>query len=846
MQGYCEKYIHIKGANENNLKNISLKIPRNKITAVVGVSGSGKSSLIIDVLQKESMRQLFDTMGNQRQIKKPMVESIDGLSPVIYIDQHITNRNPRSSVGTVTELLKYIRLLYAQVGIRECCTCGHKILPLISTYEIEDDGSDSSNNIHDIATDKCPSCGNGIKKYRMADFSYNNPNGACPKCHGIGQIYSINRPVTIDEELSIYEGAFKSWGKNEIKVYVPIILAASKYYGFEFDPNEKIKNIKPETKSFVYYGNDDKRFKEYYPDVKRLDDKRLLFGGFINEMESTYEKMLDNEGWTERFGKFFTRIECSECNGTRLSRELENVKVNNRSINKIMEYTLEDIKLWILSYKKDCKDRIEGKFVSEVIDIMLKKLNELIGLGIGYLSLSRSIISLSYGEHQRLRLANLLGSNLTEMIYIFDEPTIGLHPSDNDKIMNAINILKNNGNTVIIIEHDYDLIRKADYIVEIGPEAGTNGGELLFEGSMSELMKSDKSIIKNYLIHRPTISRKESITRNTIEILNATKHNLKGIDAHIAMNKINVVTGVSGSGKSSLIFDVLVEAFKNYFKSGIRDNVIKDYDKVDNLICMSQKPISKGSRSNIATYTEMYTHIRMLFEKQPKAKVLRLDKKDFSFNVKGGRCEHCEGNGIVELNMVLMPTMEVQCPVCKGKRFKKEVLEVKYKDKNITEILNTTCAEALSIFQDVPKIYKILRVINDIGLGYLSIGHKLNQLSGGECQRMRLVKELSKTTQGRVLYVFDEPTSGLHPQDIEKLFAIMKRLVSHGHTLIVIEHNLQLIIEANHIIDLGKGGGAEGGELVYEGDMKGILENSDSLTGRCLNEYLESNFYDCL
>lgn len=842
MSEKMQKYITIKGAKENNLKNISLEIPRNKITAVVGVSGSGKSSLIIDILQKESMRQLFDTMGAPNQVKKPKVDSIEGLSPVIYIDQHITNRNPRSTVGTATDILKLIRLLFAQAGVRECSHCGNKIPPLISEYENDFEWSDDVNNPTEVIRDKCPVCGHEIRKFRMSDFSYNNPNGACPKCHGIGQIYSVNRNVTIDEGLSVYDGAFKSWGKSEIKAYIPIVLAASKYYGFEFDPNEKIENLSPQAKAFLYYGNRDLRFTKYYPNVARPNEKKFLFMGFINDMEITYEKLLDNEGWTERFGRFMTRVECSECNGSRMSKDLEMVKVNGVSINQLMLYSLEEIRNWILGYKEYSKNRIEYKLVGEVVESIIGRLNELIGLGLGYLSLSRSIISLSFGEHQRLRVANILGSNLTEMIYIFDEPTIGLHPADNDMIINAINVLKNKGNTIIIIEHDTDLIRKADYIVEIGPEAGTNGGDLLFAGSMDEFLKSENSIMKNYLLKKYNPLKEIDCTQgDCIKIRNARKHNLKSISVNIALNKINVVTGVSGSGKSSLIFDVLVEALENYYKKGVRDENIEGYEKNDNVICMSGKPISKGARSNIATYTDIYTDIRKLFEKQPKAIKLGLDKRDFSFNVRGGRCEHCEGQGTVELNMVLMPTMEVQCPVCKGKRFNKNVLEVKYKDRNITDILNITCDDALPLFCDVPGIYRVLKAMSDIGLGYLTIGHQLNQLSGGECQRIRLVRELSQNKKGKNLYVFDEPTTGLHPRDIEKLVLIMKRLQQSGHTLVVIEHNLDLILEADHIIDLGTGGGAEGGRLVYQGSVGGLLMKPESRTGSCIKEYISQN-----
>ena len=854
------KVISIKGAKENNLKNISLEIPRNKITAVVGVSGSGKSSLIIDVLQKESMRQLFDTMGGPNQVKKPLVDSIEGLSPVVYIDQHITNRNPRSTVGTATDLLRVIRLLFAQAGVRECGHCRTAIPPLLAEYESGFELADDVNDPSEVLRDRCPVCGQEVRKFRMSDFSYNNPGGACPKCHGIGQIYSVNESVTVDEDLSVYDGAFKSWGKNEIKVYVPIVLAAGSYYGFTFDPKEKIRNLSPQAKAFLYYGNDDPRFTKYYPHTARPKEKQYLFMGFINDMESKYERLLDNEDWTERFGRFMTRVECPACNGSRLSKDLETVKVNGVSINELMLYPLSEVRNWILGYKAYCENRMEYPLLGEVVETIKGKLDELIGLGLGYLSLSRSVVSLSFGEHQRLRVANILGSNLTEMIYIFDEPTIGLHPADNDRIMDAITALKKRGNTVILIEHDVDLIRKADYIVEIGPDAGTNGGRLLFAGTVDALLKAEHSIMKNYLLKKydpkycdpmkdpmkDTDLSQGDGTKNClnscIKIKNARKHNLKDISVHIALHKINVITGVSGSGKSTLVFDVLVEALENYYKKGVRDENLEGYEEIDNVICMSQKPISRGARSNIATYTDIYTDIRKLFEKQPKAQALGLDKKDFSFNVRGGRCERCEGQGTVALNMVLMPTMEVQCPVCKGKRFNKNVLEVKYRDRSITDILHTTCDDALPLFRDVPGVYRVLRAMSAIGLGYLDIGHPLHQLSGGECQRIRLVRELSRGKKGRNLYVFDEPTTGLHPRDTEKLVAVMKDLKQKGHTLAVIEHNIDLMLEADHIIDLGTGGGAEGGALVYQGSVGGLLMEPASRTGRCIREYISALF----
>lgn len=839
-----DRYIEIKGAAENNLQNINLKIPRNQITAVVGVSGSGKSTLIIDTLQKESLRQFFDTMSNQEQVKKPKVDTISGLSPAVFINQSITNRNPRSTVGTVSGILKKLRFLYSQAGVRECPSCGYKIQPIFAQFDSEEWANDDETGENtESEPGQCPNCHGAVKMLRMSDLSYNSISGACPRCHGIGEVYHVDREFTIDENLSIYEGAFKSWGKSEYKAYIPVIANAGRYYGFDFDPHAKIRDYSREAKAFVYYGNDDERFKQYYPNVERPLAKDTLFRGFINDSESRYERELDNRKWTERFGKFMKKTVCDVCNGSRLSPEIAEITIMNTTLNQLMTDSVSKIYQWITDYEIYIQDRAEGSFIMEIVQAIRNRLKEMIHLGLGYLSLSRSIISLSFGEHQRIRLANLLGSSLTGMIYIFDEPTIGLHPSDNDKIIHTLKTLKEQGNTIILIEHDPDLIRTADYIVEIGPGGGTNGGRLVFAGTFGELKNHETSVIRKYLTTGPDIPKAKGVApTHKLQIVNAKLHNLKNIHVDIMLNQMNVVTGVSGSGKSSLIIDLLAGSYEEYCKSGHLNPDIIGIENISNVVCITQKPLSKGSRSNIATYTDIYSDLRALYARQEKALELKLDKSAFSTNREGGRCEYCQGQGVVDFNMVLMPTMVIKCPKCKGKRFKRHVLEVKYKGKSISDILNTTCTDALELFRDVPGIAGTLRAMDEIGVGYLTLGHQLNQLSGGECQRIRLVKELVQNTKGKNLYIFDEPTTGLHPQDIEKLYSIMQGLIMKNHTLIVIEHNIDMILKANHIIDLGVGSGEDGGNLIYQGNLAGLLACEDSVTGKYINQYLKPHF----
>lgn len=809
------QYIKIRGADENNLKHIDVDIPRNAITVVTGVSGSGKSSLIIDTLQQESMRQLFDTMGNTDHLRKPSVRSIQNLSPSICVDQHITNKNPRSTVGTASEVLKYLRWLYANAGTRVCQSCGHEHAAATLSQK----------------TDLCEKCGKSLPSFRMSDFSFNSPRGACPVCHGLGMIYQVNENLVIDETRSILDGAVKTWGKNEIKHSIPLIQAAARHYGFAFDPAWPVADYPPETKAFFYYGYHDEKFTQYFPH-KRPPRIYKAFHGFVTDMQQYYQSLLDNEEALEKLKPYMIQAECPVCHGTRFSKELDCVLLAETPISGLMNHPLHWVREWIDCYYDSIALPLERSIVQETIEIIRAKLDSMIALGLDYLTLSRSIVTLSHGESQRLRLAQLLTSNLTEMIYILDEPTIGLHPPDINRIITAVRKLKEAGNTVIIVEHDLDMIRQADYIVEIGPEAGKGGGQLLFQGTIDELAGAEKSVIAPYLSQKRQLPKTKQKQTESISVVHAHKHNILDLSAHIKLNCLNVVTGVSGSGKSTLVFDILLPALE------ARDSrILRGLEQISSISYLSQKVTTKSARSNVATYTKIYTAIRELFGNLPETKQLHLDKGDFSFNVKGGRCEQCEGTGITEINMVLMPTIRVTCPVCQGKRFQEKVLQVKYKGHTISDILYMSCQEAAELF-DTPRIKRVLDVINQIGLGYLTLGHPLNQLSGGELQRLKLVKELSQNSKEHTLYIFDEPTTGLHPRDVERLMTIFRKLLDQGHTLLVIEHDPDIMLQADHIIDLGPGAGERGGKLLYEGDVAGLLQNGYSITGKYLKQYI--------
>lgn len=826
------EFIKIKGAYEHNLKNIDIDIPRNKITVVAGVSGSGKSSLILNTLKTESLRQLFDIMGNQEQLRKPKVESITGLSPAVSIDQYITNRNPRSTVGTYTDVFKYIRWLYSQVGQIKCenCSCLSKHYST-SIYSDEND-----ENAYKLNPNVCANCNCELKRYRMSDFSFNTPNGACKKCHGLGITYTANMQTVIDENLSIQEGAIKYWGKNETKYCLSAMESAGRYYGFKFYKDEKIKDYDEDTKAFLYYGYFDRRFVKFFSDKKPPERRESGFNGFVTDLVHIYENSPNPEE-NENLS-YIISDECGECQGSRLSNELWAVTVNGVTINEINKYPLDKLNSWLSDYKSAIINTQEAVVVSEIFDILMNKVNSLIFLGLEYLSLNRSVITLSFGEKQRIRIANLLGSSLTGMIYIFDEPTIGLHSNDTHIIMTAMKMIKEQGNTVIIIEHDTEIIQQADYIVEIGPGAGSKGGELLFAGSFDQFEQSNQSIIKDYLIPQtPDKINEKTSHGKSIKLNKAEKHNLKNIDVEIKLNKKNIITGVSGSGKSTLIFDELLNRMENPEKFPPEKRII-GAENFGNIYCMSQKAINKSYRSNLATYTGIFSEIRKIFEMQPESKTIGLGKNHFSFNVKGGRCENCAGIGTVEVNMVLMPPLEIKCPECRGKRFMEDVLKVKYKGFDISEILNMTCEDAYDLFEN-KMIKSVLNIICEIGLGYLTLGQNLKQLSGGESQRLKMIKELSSNKKGNSLFIFDEPTTGLHPKDITNMNIIIDKLVSLGHTIIIIEHNLDMILTGDHIIDIGLGGGGiKGGNLIYQGNLKGLIENPISLTGKSLRNYL--------
>ncbi len=814
--------IKIKGAKENNLKNIDIEIPKYKLVALTGVSGSGKSSLAIEILQKECSRQYMESMGLVTDgLNKPKVDSIVGLSPAIAIRQRVLSNNPRSTVGTYTEILTYLRLLFSKLGTRKCPHCNHLISPVFDD-ETELDQKDV----------KCFNCGKNLKHLKMGDFSFNKPEGACTKCSGIGVVKSIDFSKLIDENLTIKEGAIKIWGNNTFwEHYSEVHKNCGKHYGFDFNVNKPIKDYNELERLVLLDGVDSDEFKKLFPNIKK--PKRVMDGyveglrTFVNKkvIESSTKKVANPV-----IAKAIVNNDCDECNGTRLGFIGRTTILLDRTIIEVSDYTIDELIKYVISVENSLTN---GALLiaKVVINDIKKRCNSIINIGLNYLSISRSISSLSGGESQRLKLTNIMDSGLTGVLYILDEPTTGLHPRDSELLLNSIKRLRDLGNTIIIIEHDMDFIKKCDYVIDFGPLAGTLGGEVVAKGKPSDIPSFDKSLTGKYISKLKKEIYKTNINiNNVIEITGAHEHNLKNVNVIIPCNNIVTFTGVSGSGKSSLVFDVL-EKFYRTKKAKVSE--IKGLNNISNMVVIDQKAIGKMSRSNVATYTDVYTLIRDMFASLPEARMLKFEATDFSFNVKGGRCEKCQGLGLIPLNMQFLDDLEVVCPVCKGKRFKKEILNIKYNGKSISDILDTTIDD-LTLFFKNKEIKNKLNTISEVGLGYLKLGQSTSTLSGGECQRLKLSKELTKSSNGHTLYLFDEPTTGLHPSDIDKLIILFKKLISKNNSVITVEHSLEVIRESDYIIDLGPKGGINGGNIIAIGTPFEIKENFNSSIGEFL------------
>jgi len=838
--------ILIRGARLHNLKNLDLDLPKNKLIVFSGLSGSGKSTLVFDILHKEGQRQYLESLGMVSHQSKPPVDRIEGLSPSISIGQEITNHSPRSTVGTATEVFTYLRVLFARLGRRPCPHCGKPVepsfLPGAVEWNDEAGGEDASD---------CPHCGKPVAGISMANFSFNKPDGACGTCTGLGVVAAADLSKLIDEKKTIAEGAITGWEEWYVTHYSKKLRAAAKYYGFALDLDEPIRKWKAEARDLLFFGTEDQRFRRHYPDTKPAKtNAQGQYEGVATNLLRRHAAHIQDEAYREKVEKFLVRQICPDCGGSRLKPESRTVRIEGKTIIEAARMPISELSGWL--------DSLSGKIPPEAGPVLTPVVNELrervrrvVDVGVGYLTLERSSPSVSAGEAQRLRLAALLGSGLTGVLYVLDEPTIGLHQRDTGRLIGVLRKLRDLGNTVLVIEHDLQMIREADHVVEIGPGAGMHGGRVVASGTPAALAEAD-TVTGRYLsgkISMPGHPRRAP-NGKALLIRGAREHNLKNITVSLPIGLFVAVTGPSGSGKSSLMFDILDRAARRKFFGsdecvGAHDS-IDGWEHLDRIITVDQSAIGRSTRSNAATYTDTFTPIREVFAAQPEARRQKFSPRHFSFNVPGGRCERCEGAGILLVPMQLLPPAEVRCPVCHGKRFMPEVLAVRYNGFNVSDILSMTIEEVGEVFREIPEAASRLALMMEVGLGYLPLGQSASTLSGGEAQRIKLAKELGKRAGGRTLYLLDEPTTGLHAADTAKLISLLQRLVDAGNSVVVIEHNLDLVRCADWVIDLGPdpslslrfevgtGGGESGGYLVAEGTPEQIAAAENSVTGKCL------------
>ncbi len=938
------RYIRIRGANEHNLKNVDLDIPRDKLVVLTGLSGSGKSSLAFDTIYAEGQRRYMESLSSYArqflgQMEKPDVESIEGLSPAISIDQKSTNRNPRSTVGTVTEIYDYFRLLYARIGIPHCPKCGREIrrqtvdqmvdqimalpertkiqllAPVVrgrkgrheklldrakksgyvrvridgNLYELSEEIKLDKNIKHNIEivvdrlvvksgiekrlTDSvenvlhlaeglmmvdiidgetmnfsqsfsCPDCGISIDEIEPRSFSFNNPFGACPECFGLGYKMEFEEDLMIpDKRLSIAEGAITVLGWQSCtdkKSFTYAILdALSKEYKFSLDT--PFEEYPKKIHDILIHGTDGKEVKVYYKGQRGEGVYDVAFEGLLRNVERRYRET-GSQTMKAEYEEFMRITPCSACKGQRLKPEALAVTVGGCNIAELTDLSIEKLHQFLETLELDKQQMLIG---GQILKEIRARIRFLLDVGLDYLTLGRATGSLSGGEAQRIRLATQIGSGLVGVAYILDEPSIGLHQRDNDKLLNTLKHLRDLGNSVLVVEHDEDTMREADYIVDIGPGAGEHGGKVVAEGTAEEIMANADSITGAYLsgkkkIPVPEVREKPS---GWLKITDAEENNLKGIDVEIPLGIMTCVTGVSGSGKSSLVNEILYKRLARDLNRartipGKHKN-IEGLEQLDKVIAIDQSPIGRTPRSNPATYTGVFDLIRDLFASTADAKARGYKKGRFSFNVKGGRCEACSGDGILKIEMHFLPDVYVPCEVCHGKRYNRETLEVKYKGKSIYDVLNMTVEEALHFFENVPSIRRKMETLYDVGLSYIRLGQPSTQLSGGEAQRIKLATELSKRSTGKTIYILDEPTTGLHFADVHKLTEILRRLSADGNTVLVIEHNLDVIKTADYIIDMGPEGGDKGGTVIAQGTPEQVADNPVSYTGRYIRQVLD-------
>lgn len=840
--------ITIQNARLHNLKNITLSLPKEKFIVFTGLSGSGKSTMAFDILHKESLRNYLESLGMVTfALSKPPIDGITGLSPSISIDQHLTNHSPRSTVGTSTEVYTYLRVLFARLGQRVCPGCGREVPPSFSS---EPEGWEEDSDLDISSSDPvyfsaCPHCGAGVPELGMANFSFNKPSGACPTCTGLGKVQQVNVERLIDPQKSILENAVAGWESNMIRYYSQILQAAARHYGFTFDPALPVNQYSPVQRDLLVYGVDDPHFTRHFPGAAApVNVSQGHFEGAATALLRRYAEHIQNEVYLQKLDAFLTIQICPDCLGTRLRPESRAVTVRGQTIIEASRLQLDILDTWLKTLP-EALNSIEMSIAGPILADLDARIRHLVEVGLGYLTLERTSPSLSVGEAQRLRLAALLGSGLTGVLYILDEPTIGLHQRDTQRLITVLRRLRDLGNTVLVIEHDLELIRAADYVVDFGPGAGRSGGEIVAVGKPDEIIHLGGSLTADYLAGRRTIPvpLRRAPDGKSILIRGAREHNLRDITVRIPLGLWVAVSGVSGSGKSTLMLDIFDRAARQHFYGAIdvpgTHTVIDGWENLDRIITVDQDPIGRIPRSNAATYSDAFTPIRETFAATSEARQRRLTARHFSFNVPGGRCERCEGAGVITVKMHFLPDVEVRCPACHGRRFTEDTLAARYRGYDIAQVLEMTVDEALALFKDVPKAASRLRVMADVGLGYLQLGQPATTLSGGEAQRVKLAKELGRRATGRTLYLLDEPTTGLHVADTAFLIAVLRRLVEAGNTVVTIEHNLEVIKSADWVIDLGPEGGAAGGELIAEGTPEDIAAVARSHTGQFLRSVLD-------
>ncbi|QPJ65548.1 MAG: excinuclease ABC subunit UvrA [Candidatus Nitrohelix vancouverensis] len=934
----------IKGAREHNLKNITLELPRNQLVVITGLSGSGKSSLAFDTIYAEGQRRYVESLSAYARqflelMEKPDVDSIEGLSPAISIEQKTSSRNPRSTVGTVTEVYDYMRLLFARIGRVYCYGCGRQIAsqtaqqivdqvtqiptgtkimilaPLVSnrkgefkrelaeiqkkgfvraridgevrsldeditlnkkfkhTLEIVIDrlvvkdtlgrrladsietalehgersaiicklGADgSSEDLLFSEKFACNYCGISYPELEPRLFSFNNPNGACPQCEGLGTKMVIDPDLVVpDPSLSIRDGAFKPWEKKNSVYFHQMLETLSEHFKFKLGtPYEKLPEKIQQT---LLYGSGDEEIQYYYEKNNRRHFYAGTFDGVIPELERRYRET-DSASAREEIARYMRTLDCALCEGTRLTKAGISVKVGDKNIIDLTELAIDHLLDFFNQLKLTSQEHLIARRIVKEIKERLGFLNN---VGLDYLSLNRTSSTLSGGESQRIRLATQIGSSLMGVLYVLDEPSIGLHQRDNDRLLKTLFRLRDLGNTVIVVEHDDATIRSADHVVDLGPGAGVHGGEIIFSGTPAKLLKNKKSLTGQFLSGKkqvPVPAQRRKGIGKSLKIIGAQQNNLKNVTAEFPLGCMICVTGVSGSGKSTLVIDILYKALAKHFWRSVdkpgKFDTIEGIQYIDKVIDIDQSPIGRTPRSNPATYTGIFTFIRDLFSETPESRVRGYKPGRFSFNVRGGRCETCQGDGVIKVEMHFLPDVFVTCEACQGKRFNRETLEVTYKGKNIADVLAMTVEEARVFFQNIPSLRSRLQTIADVGLDYIHLGQAATTLSGGEAQRVKLSKELSKRAAGQTLYILDEPTTGLHFADVENLLGVLVKLVEAGNTVIIIEHNMEVIKTADHIIDLGPEGGAKGGQIIGKGTPEALAKNAKSYTGQYLKEYL--------